>query len=72
MGKKSFNKKNKNFDSKEDSDDESEDAEIIFIGTTNLDEESKVEIEAQYMVVVDEIEKSRKRNRVLKEKRSKY
>ena len=41
--------------SKEDSDDESEDAEILFIGITNSDEESYVDIEAQYMDNVDEI-----------------
>ena len=69
---KKFKKKNKNFYSKEDNEDESEDAEILFIGTSNLDEESEVDIEAQYMVVVDEIEKCRKRNKVLKEKLSKY
>ena len=39
MGNIKFKKK-KNFYSKEDSDDESEDAEILFIGTNNLDEES--------------------------------
>ena len=60
------------FYSKEYSDDGSEYAEILFIGTTNLDEESEVDIESQYMVVVDEIEKRRKRNRVLKEKMSNY
>ena len=50
----------------------SEDNEIMFLGTTNSDEESKVDIEAEYMVAVDEIERSRKRNKVLKEKLSKY
>ena len=50
----------------------SEDNEIMFLGTTNSDEESEVDIEAQYMVVVDEIERCRKRNKVLKEKLSKY
>ena len=68
MGKKKFKKKKKNFYSKEDNDDESEDAEILFVGTTN----SKVDIEAQYMDVVDEIEKCRKQNKVLKDKLSKY
>ena len=64
MGKNKFDKKKKKFYSKEDSDDESEDAEILFIGTTNSDEESKVEIEAHYMAIVHEIEKCRKRNKV--------
>ena len=50
----------------------SEDEEILFIGTTNSDEESKVDIEARYMVAVHEIERCRKRNKVLKEKLSKY
>ena len=50
----------------------SEDEEILFIGTTNSDEESEVDIEAQYMATVDEIERCRKRNKVLKEKLSKY
>ena len=50
----------------------SEDEEILFIGTTNSDEESGVDIEAQYMVAIDEIERCRKRNEVLKEKLSKY
>ena len=72
MDKNKFKKKKKNFYSKEDSDDESEDTEILFIGTTNSDEESEVDIKSQYMVVVDEIEKCRKRNKVLKEKMSKY
>ena len=72
MGKNNFNKNKKNFYSKEDSDDESEYAEILFIGTTNSYEESEVDIEAQYMVVVDEIEKCRKRKNVFKEKLSKY
>ena len=49
----------------------SEDEENLFIGTTNLDEESEVGIESQYMVVVDEIEKCRKKNKVLKGKLSK-
>ena len=40
MGKKKFNKKKKKFYSKEDSDDESEYAEILFIGTRNSNEES--------------------------------
>ena len=31
-----------------------------------------MDIEAQYMVAIDEIEKSRKRNKILKEKLSKY
>ena len=42
------------------------------MGTTNSDEESEMDIEAQYMAVVDEFEKCRKRNKVLKEKLSKY
>ena len=50
----------------------SEDNEMLFLGTTNSEEESKVDIEAEYMVVVDEIERSRKRNKVLKEKLSNY
>ena len=50
----------------------SEDNEIMFLGTTNSDEESEVDIEAEYMAVVDEIERCRKRNKVLKEKLSKY
>ena len=50
----------------------SEDNEILFLGTTNLDEELEVGIEAEYMAVVDEIERCRKRNKVLKEKLSKY
>ena len=72
-GKKKFKKK-KNFYSKEESEDEdmSEDKEILFIGITNLDEELEVDIESQYMAVVDEIEICRKRNKVLKEKISKY
>ena len=72
MGKKKFKKKKKNFYSKEDSDNESEDAKILFIGKTNSYEESKVDIEAQYMSIVDEIETCRKRNKELKEKSSKY
>ena len=52
--------------------DVSEYEEILFIGTTNSDEELEVDIEAQYMAVVDEIQKSRKRNKYLKEKLSKY
>ena len=44
----------------------------MFLGTTNSDEESKVDIEAEWMAVVDEIEISRKINEVLKEKPSKY
>ena len=39
-GKNKFNKKKKNFYSKEDSGDESEDVEILFIGTTNSYKES--------------------------------
>ena len=50
----------------------SEDNEILFLGTSNLDEESEVDIEAEYMVAVDEIKRCRKRNKVLKEKLSKY
>ena len=72
MGKKKFKKNKKKFYSKEYSDDESEYVEILFIGTTNQDEESEVDTEAQYMAVIDEIEKCRKRNKVLKEKLSKY
>ena len=49
----------------------SEDNEILFLGTTNSDEESKVDIDVEYMAVVDEIERCRKRNKVLKEKLSK-
>ena len=49
-----------------------EDNEIMFLGTTNSNEESEVDIEAEYMAVVDEIEICRKRNKVLKEKLSKY
>ena len=40
MGKKKFKKKKKNFYSKEDSDNESKDLEILFIGTPNSYEES--------------------------------
>ena len=50
----------------------SEDDEILFIGIKNLDEELEVDIESQYMAVVDEIEKCRKNNKVLKGKLSKY
>ena len=50
----------------------SEDEEILFIETTNSGEESEVDIEAQYMAIVFEIERCRKRNKVLKEKLSKY
>ena len=50
----------------------SEYEEILFRGTTNSNEESEVDIESQYMVVVDEIERCRKINKVLKEKLSKY
>ena len=73
-GRNKYKEKKKNFYSKEESEDEemSEDEEILFIGTTNSDEESEVDIEAQYMVVVDEIERCRKRNKFLKEKLSKY
>ena len=60
MGNNKFNKKKNNFYSKEDNDDESEDAEILFIGTSNSDEESEVDIESKYMVVVNEIEKCSK------------
>ena len=73
-GKNKFKKKKKNFYSKEESEDEemSEDEEILFIGTTNSNEELEVDIEAQYMAVVDEIEICRKRNKGLTEKLSKY
>ena len=50
----------------------SEDEENLFIRTTNSDEESKVDIESQYMAAMDEIEKCRKKNKVLKGKLSKY
>ena len=50
----------------------SEDNEILFLGTTNSDEESKVDIKVEYMAVVDEIERCRKINKVLKQKLSKY
>ena len=50
----------------------SEDNENLFLGTTNSYDESEVDIEVEYMVVVDEIERCRKRNKVLKEKLSKY
>ena len=50
----------------------SEDNEILFLGTTNSDEESEVDIEVEYMADVDEIERYRKRNKVLKENLSKY
>ena len=46
--------------------------EILFLGTTNSDEESEVDIEAEYMAHVDEIERCRKRNNILKEKLFKY
>ena len=78
MDKKKFKKKKEKFYSKEDNDDESEDAKILFIGidtqTQNGEsyEESKVALEAQYMAVVDEIEKCRRKNKILKEKLSKY
>ena len=73
-GRKKYKEKKKNFYSKEESEDEemSEYNEILFLGTTKLDEESKVDIETEYMAVVDEIERCRKRNKVLKEKLSKY
>ena len=48
----------------------SEDEKNLFIGTSNSDEVSEVEIESQYMAVVDEIEKCRKKNKILKEKLS--
>ena len=67
-----FKKKENKFYSTKDNDNESEGVEILFIGTSNLEEESEVEIEAQYMAVVDEIEKCRKRNKVFKEKLSRY
>ena len=35
-------------------------------------EESEVDLEARYMVIVDEIEKCRRKNKVLKEKMSNY
>ena len=38
QGEQNFNK-NKNFYSKEDNDNDSKGVEILFIGTTNLDEE---------------------------------
>ena len=78
MDKKKFKKKKENFYSKEDSDDKSKYVEILFMGidtqTQNGEsyEESEVDLEAQYIVVVDEIEKCRRRNKVLKEKLSKY
>ena len=73
-GRKKYKEKKNNFYSKEESEDEemSEDNEILFLGTTNSDEESEVDIEAEYMAIVDEIERCRKRNKVLKEKLSKY
>ena len=73
-GKNKFKKKTKNLYSKEESEYEemSEDNEIPFLGTKNSDEESQVDIETEYMVAVDEIEICRKRNKVLKEKLSKY
>ena len=63
-GKKKFKEKRKSFYSKEESDDEemSGDNEILFLGTTNSDEESEVDIEAEYMAIVDEIERSRKKS----------
>ena len=66
---KKYKEKNKTFYSKEESEYEemNEDNKILFLGTTNSDEESEVEIEAEYMAAVDEIERSRKRNKVLKE-----
>ena len=50
-GKKKFKEKRKNFYSKEESEDEemSEDNEILFLGTSNSDKESEVDIEAEYM-----------------------
>ena len=72
--RKKYKEKKKNLYSKEESDDEetSEDNEILFLGTTNSDEESEVDKEAEYMDVVDEIEICRKINKVLKEKLSEY
>ena len=71
MDKKKFKKNKKNFYSKEDSDDESEDAEILFMGTVTSDEESdkegEVDPEAQYIDVVNGIEKCRRRNKLWKE-----
>ena len=71
IGKNKFKKKHNNFYSKEDSDDESEDAEILFMGTVTSDEESdkegEVDPEAQYIDVVNGIEKCRRRNKVWKE-----
>ena len=62
-GRKKYKEKKKKFYSKEESEDEemSEDNEILFLGTTNSYEESEVDIEAEYMVVVDEIERCRKK-----------
>ena len=72
-GRKKYKYKKKNVYSKEEREDEemSEDNEIPFLETSNSNEESKVDIEAEYMDVVDEIERYRKRNKVLKEKLSK-
>ena len=76
MGKKKFKKKKKNLYSKEYSDDESEDAKILFMGTITsneeLDKEGEVDLEAQYIAAIDAIEKCRRRNKVLKEKLPKY
>ena len=46
--------------------------EILFLGTTKSDEESEVDIEDEYTVVVDEIERSRKRNKVVMKSKFNY
>ena len=77
--KNKFNKKKKNVYSMEDSEDEeiNENEEIIFMGIETqtlddeLDVEGEVDLEAELISALEEIEKCRRRNKYLKEKLSK-
>ena len=72
MYKKTFKKKKKNLYSKEDS----EDQEILFMGTVTSDDESdkegEVDLEVELIASLEELEKCTIRNKYLKEKLSKW
>ena len=66
MYKKKFKKKKKNFYSKEDSEDE----EILFMGTVTQEDDSDVEgevdLKAELISALEELRKSRMKNKSLK------
>ena len=72
MYKKKFKKKKKNFYSKEDSEDE-----ILFMGTVtqasedDSDVEGEVDLKVELISALEELRKSRMKNKSLKEKLSK-